>query len=141
MGILATIYFLLFFVPGAIIGLKNGSFWSLLLIVCSATTIPLVLLGGYDVPSQYQFESKINLDGYTTTVYFEYYEQNNDVVLIDEYAVINSNYAHWTDFNKYDVITDPLLITIQSRSNKFVYKNRYTGEVFNETETQSIATQ
>jgi len=94
----------------------------------------VVTFAGHDPPPQYNYEATINLNN-RTTICFAEYAQNGDTITIGKYTVAT---LHWTNFNRYDVITEPLTIKLLDNDNQFIYTERATGKEFGRP---NIATQ
>ena len=72
-------------------------------------------------------------------IYFKDFTLLDNDIVIDEYAVLRSDIP-WTNFNGYDVITEPITIVLKP-DNEFIYENRFTGEKFGEESNDNFATQ
>ncbi len=56
----------------------------------------------------------IESDHYSTTIYFEKFDTNGQLITIDGYYLFT---MHWTDFNRYDYIDKTITIQIPEGKN------------------------
>jgi hypothetical protein len=92
---------------------------------------------GYKPPLSYHYQANILQRGNSaaTAIYFSEFTQNDSEIVIDNYAI---DAIHWTDFNRYKIVDEPLTIQLLDNKNQFIYKDRITGEKYGEL---NIATQ
>jgi hypothetical protein len=96
-----------------------------------------ITINNHPSKTTYQYRSEITLTNESQIhVYFNQFTQTDKEVIIMNYA--EDNGGSWTSFKGYNIGNKKLIIDLTDNEGKFIYKDRITGQIYNEN---NIATQ
>jgi hypothetical protein len=109
--------------------------WGFLLMTGMLLSLIPALTTASPPVDKYPYEAVVTIQEKEKTIYFTDYVQDGNEVEIESYC--KNVFGHWLDFKGYDVVDEPLKITLVNQK-EFEYKVRATNDTNN---SKQIATQ